>query len=199
MTLGHSYFEDLYRLDGDPWGFRTRWYETRKRQLTLASLPDRHYGTVFEPGCSIGLLTAELAARSGRVLAMDISAAALQQAQACPADNVEFRVGSVPADWPPGRFDLVVLSEIGYYMDQDDCHQLADLAVNAARDLVEVHWRHPVEEYPLTGDQVHHIIEGVALAHELARLCSYVDTDFRLTVWSRDRRSVASRTGLVRP
>ena len=72
MTLGQPYFDDLYRHHPDPWGFRTRWYETRKRQMTMAALPDQHYASVFEPGCSIGLLTRLLAARSDRVLAMDI-------------------------------------------------------------------------------------------------------------------------------
>ena len=33
-------------------------------------------------------------------------------------DNVELAVGVVPAQWPSGRFDLVVLSEIGYYFDR---------------------------------------------------------------------------------
>ncbi len=61
MTLGRRYFEDLYEQDRDPWGFHTRWYEMRKRQVTLASLPGAYYETVFEPGCATGLLTEELA------------------------------------------------------------------------------------------------------------------------------------------
>ena len=122
----------------------------------MAALPDRHYASVFEPGCSIGLLTRLLAARSDRVLAMDISAAALQQARTpmFPPTS-SFDKESVPDDWPPGRFDLVVLSELGYYLDEKDCQQLASLAVTTAGDLVAVHWRHPVEDYPLTGDHVH--------------------------------------------
>lgn len=198
MTLGASYFEDLYRQDGDPWGFRTRWYELRKRHLTLAALPQQHYGTVFEPGCSIGLLTSELAARSGRVLAMDISNVALEQARTGQPKNVELRRGSVPSDWPEGQFDLVVLSELGYYLDGEDCGHLANLAVATARDVIAVHWRHPVQDYPLTGDDVHHIVEHIAVEQGLIRLCTHVEADFRLDVWSRDHRSVAARTGLIR-
>ena len=99
-------------------------------------------------GCSIGLLTRLLAARADRVLAMDIAAAALQQAHAHVPDHVHLRQGAVPADWPSGRFDLVVLSELGYYLDEKDCQQLASLAATSAGDLVAVHWRHPVEDYP---------------------------------------------------
>jgi SAM-dependent methyltransferase len=197
MTLGQPYFDDIYRQSPDPWGFRTRWYETRKRQVTMAALPDHHYGSVFEPGCSNGLLTGLLAGRSDRVLAMDVSAAALQQARAGLPPNVELQQGSVPADWPSGRFDLVVLSELGYYLDENDCQQLATLAVSTGRDVVAAHWRHPVEDYPLSGDRVHRIIHQAAADGGLERICSHIEVDFRLAVWSRDRRSVAARTGLV--
>ena len=157
MTLGQPYFDNLYRHHSDPWGFRTRWYETRKRQLTTAALPDQHYASMFEPGCSVGLLTRLLAARSDRVLAMDISPAALEEARAGLPPHVQLQRGSVPADWPSGHFDLVVLSELGYYLDEKDCQRMATLTVTAARDLIAVHWRHPVEDYPLAGDHVHHM------------------------------------------
>jgi SAM-dependent methyltransferase len=197
MTIGRRYFEDLYERDGDPWGFRTRWYEARKRQVTLAALPKRYYETVFEPGCATGLLTKELAGRSGRVMAMDISSNALKQARSTLPENVELVRGSVPADWPAGDFDLVVLSELGYYFDVDDCRRLAQLAVGAASDVIAVHWRHAVQDYPITGDQVHRIIKRAASDCGLAQLCSHVEPDYLLDVWSRDHRSVAGRTGLV--
>ena len=197
MTLGQGYFDDLYQRHPDPWGFRTRWYETRKRHLTMAALPDPRYPSVFEPGCSIGLLTQLLATRSDRVLALDISAAALRQAAESLPAHVQLRQGSVPADWPAGRFDLVVLSELAYYLDEPTCQQMAQMAVTTARDLVAVHWRHAVEDYPLTGDHVHQLIERAAIEHGLAQICSHVEPDFRLAVWSHDHRSVASRTGLV--
>lgn len=198
MSLGQGYFESLYQENRDPWGFRSRWYEARKRQITLAALPEPHYDRVFEPGCSIGVLTHELAARSGSVLAMDISARALEQARMDQPDNVELRQGSVPADWPPGRFDLIVLSEMGYYLDEPNSRHLAQLAAGGTRDLIAVHWRHRVGDYPLTGDQFHRILDQIAARLGLGRICSHVEADFRLAVWSRDQRSVASRTGLLR-
>jgi trans-aconitate methyltransferase len=197
VTLGQEYFDRLYQHHSDPWKFRTRWYEARKLQMTMAALPDEHYPSVFEPGCSIGLLTRLLAARSDRVLAMDTSAAALRQAQTSVPDHVQLRKGTVPDDWPSGHFDLVVLSELGYYLDEKDCQQLATRAVTSAADLIAVHWRHPVEDYPLTGDHVHRIMDQTTAAHGLIRICHHVETDFRLAVWSHDHRSVASRTGLI--
>ena len=197
MTLDGSYFDDLYGRHADPWGFRTRWYETRKRRLTMAALPDERYGSVFEPGCSIGILSAELAARADHLLAMDVSVHPLRQAGGHQLPNVELRQGSVPEDWPAGRFDLVVLSEIGYYLDSDDCRRLADLTLTTARDVVAVHWRHLVDDYPLTGDEVHGVIRSRAEALGRVCLCSHIEEDFRLDVWSIDDRSVARRSGLL--
>lgn len=133
MTLDPGYFDRLYQERDDPWGFRSRWYEARKRGLTMATLPDEHYGAVFEPGCSIGVLTSELASRSDRVLAMDVASDAVRQARSVLPEHVEVRPGSVPEDWPDEDFDLVVVSELGYYFDPKDCRRLADLATGSTQ------------------------------------------------------------------
>ena len=197
MSLPSSYFDRLYAADEDPWGFGDRPYEERKRALTVASLPQPHYGTVFEPGCSIGNLTTLLAGRADRVLAMDPAAAALRHATRVVPAHVELACGSVPADWPDGRWDLVVLSEVGYYLDLPAAHDLAELAVAGAEELVAVHWRHPVADYPLGGDEVHAVLAQAAGAAGMGRLVAHAEEDFLLDVWSRDGRSVARRGGLV--
>ncbi len=197
MNLPQRYFDDLYRADTDPWQFRSRPYETRKRALTLACLPDDRYGSTFEPGCSIGILTAALAARCDRVCAMDISPLALATASHAVPANVELRRGAVPDDWPAERFDLVVLSEVGYYLDTATCARLAALAAGGTRDLVAVHWRHPVHDYPLGGDEVHDLLATAAGQAGMGHLVSHREDDLRLDVWSHDHRSVAARTALV--
>ena len=114
-----SYFTDMYASGPDPWGFESRWYEHRKYLLTVAALPDPRYAAAFEPGCSVGVLTSRLAGRCERLLATDIVPAALERAadRLRDADNVTLELRAVPEDWPPGPFDLVVLSEIAYYFD----------------------------------------------------------------------------------
>lgn len=196
MTLEAAYFDRIYSAKSDPWEFRSRPYEIRKRAVTLASLPALHYSTVFEPGCSIGVLTSELAARSDQVLSMDLSAAALTLAAGTRPPNVELREGTVPGDWPSGSFELVVLSEVGYYLDADDCRRLGEYAAAGAEDLVAVHWRHPVDDYPLSGDEVHRILSATCSTAGMAHLVEHVEDDFRLDVWSHDERSVALRTGV---
>ena len=49
-TVGDDYFRGIYATGDDPWGYRTRWYEARKRRLAAACLPDRAYDSGFEPG-----------------------------------------------------------------------------------------------------------------------------------------------------
>jgi trans-aconitate methyltransferase len=196
-SLPRAYFDEVYRASSDPWGFRTRAYEVRKRQLTMAMLPDPGYRSVFEPGCSVGVLTTLLAERSERLLAMDISAQALEIAAAGLPDHVELRQGTLPDDWPQEQFELVLLSEVGYYLGEDDCRRMAELAARSARDLVAVHWRHPVDDYPLGGDEVHSILEDAAQANNLTALVHHIEEDLRIDVWSADGRSVARRSGLL--
>lgn len=196
MSLGASYFDSLFEVDADPWQFRTRDYEARKRMLTLACLPESRYRSCFEPGAAIGVLSAELARRCDLVLAMDISATAVRLAKEVLPENVLMHHGAVPCDWPHGTFDLVVLSEVGYYLDREDCSELTRLAALSARDLVAVHWRHPVADYPLSGDEVHEFLAEAALGAGMQQLVDHREADVRIDVWSHDARSVAMRTGV---
>jgi trans-aconitate methyltransferase len=177
MSLGAEYFDALYASDGDPWGFATRWYEARKYALTLAALPNARYHRAFEPGCSIGVLTALLADRCDHLVASDPSAAALSEAASRIPDHVELVHGAVPEIWPPGTFDLVVCSEVGYYLsasDLEQCTTRVAACLEPHGHLVAVHWRPKVTGYPGDGALVHH-----AFADTFLRLAHYED-DFVL-------------------
>lgn len=197
MSLPPAYFEAIYAKSRDPWGFRTRWYEARKRALVLACLQSEHYPTAFEPGCSIGMTTASLSTRVDRLVAMDIASRALDLARAATPPNVEFRQGQVPDDWPEERFDLIVISELAYYLEPADCSRLAGLASRSAGELIVVHWRHPVADYPLRGDDVQCIFASEAASAGLQHLLTHTEPDFRIDTWTRDPRSVADRSGLM--
>lgn len=195
MSLQPDYFDRMYAADADPWGFTSRWYEQRKYALTLAALPEPTYDRGLEVGCSIGVLTAGLAARCRSLVGLDASPAALDAARARLPATVRLVQGAVPEQWPVGSYDLVVLSEVGYYLGAADLERLLDLV---QRDLapggtvLACHWRHPVADYPLTGDQVH-----AALAR-WPRLSRVAEADFLLDVLVPDGVvSVARRGGLV--
>lgn len=199
-SLPQRFFDDFYGDAVDPWGFSTRWYEQRKRDLTMASLPRRRFASAFEPGCSIGVLTAELALRCDQLLATDISEQPLGRARQRLSDapHVRFEQLSTPQQWPAGNYDLIVLSEVAYYCGAEDLETLLDRAARSLTVdgvLVACHWRHPVAEYPLSGDQVHTALRRRA---DLAIQVDHVEEDFRLQVYTRPPAvSVAAAEGLV--
>jgi SAM-dependent methyltransferase len=189
------YFDGLYERSDDPWLLRERWYESRKRALTLAMLPDAHYARAYEPGCATGELTAELAPRCDALLAADLSADAVTLARRRVAhlSNVKIEQRAIPDDWPNGHFDLIVISELAYYLDEP---QLARLAACLAGSLapggtiVACHWRQPIEGWPHSGDFVH---EELRATLPFARLSHYQDEDMLLDVWSSNPGSVHCR------
>jgi SAM-dependent methyltransferase len=181
-----DYFDQMYDGDADPWGFESSAYEQRKYALTMASLPDSHYGSVFEPGCSIGVLTAMLAARCDRLLATDLVPAALKRARNRLAGqpHVTLEERAIPEEWPEATFDLVVLSEIAYYFDSSDLERVMSLVVgsmSSGAQVLGVHWR-GTTDYPLSGDAAH---ELMAATPELALVVHHVEADFLLDVWER--------------
>ena len=159
-TLLPAYFDQVYQANRDPWNFETSPYEQAKYTATLAALPRPHYPAAFEIGCSLGVLTARLALRCGHLLAVDVSEAALALARArCAAlSQVDLRRLRVPEEFPNQQFDLILLSEVGYYWAPADLARAATLLVGGLRpggQLLLVHWTPPVHDYPLTGDDVH--------------------------------------------
>lgn len=193
--LGRDYFERIYERREDPWGYLDRWYEQRKRDATLAALPSEWYEHALEVGCSIGVLTERLADRCGDLLAVDVSELAVERARERLGDRARIARLDATAALPDGPFDLVVLSEVGYYFGDalDRVLAAARAALSPTGDLVACHWRHPVDDYPLSGDEVHVRIAGLGLA----RLVRHEEDDFLLEVWSADARSVGRREGLA--
>ena len=64
----------------------------------------------------------------------------------------------VPGAFPDAVFDLVVVSEVGYYWSASDLRLARDLIVEhlaPGGHLLLVHWTVEVAEYPISGDEVH--------------------------------------------
>jgi SAM-dependent methyltransferase len=202
VTLGADYFDAMYAAARDPWGFEDRWYERRKYALSLALLPAERYRSAFEPGCSIGVLTRILAGRCDALLSCDLAEAAVRAAAARTADLPGVRVErrEIPGQWPAGRFDLIVFSEVLYYFGDRDLEQVlknAAAALEPEGTLLAVHWRHPVADYPRSGDDAH---RALAAQPGLARVTDHREPDFLAEVYIRTDGtpvSVAHATGLV--
>ncbi|WP_158933975.1 class I SAM-dependent methyltransferase [Burkholderia sp. S171] len=190
-----DYFAGLYQRSDDPWLLRDRWYERRKRALTLAALPDERYRRAYEPGCASGELTVELAARCETLLAADLNPAAVDLARQRVAhlQHVQVEQRVMPDDWPDGEFDLIVISEVAYYLTEAQLASLiTKLSVSLAPGgtLLACHWRRSIEGWPHSGDHVHQVL-CANLA--LPRLSRYQDDDMVLDVWSSNEKSVHQR------
>jgi SAM-dependent methyltransferase len=200
MIMDPAYFDQMYAASDDPWGFTTRWYEKRKYAITLAMLPREHYDSAFEPGCSIGIMAEQLAPRCARLLSCDVAPAAVQataaRASCYRGVRVERRV--LPREWPGEDFDLIIFSEFLYYFGGPELQQVLDLARSALRSggtLIAVHWRHPVPEYPRSGDDVHEVL---ASQDWLSRLAEHREPDFIAETYLKGPLvSVAQATGLA--
>ncbi len=159
-SLPPEYFDQVYQANRDPWGFESSPYEREKYAATLAALPRAHYPEAFEIGCSLGVLTAQLAQRCSHLLAVDVSEAALAQArQRCASlPHVAVQRMQVPVELPEKPFDLILMSEVGYYWSAADLALATDRLIDRLLpdgQLLLVHWTPPVHDYPLTGDDVH--------------------------------------------
>lgn len=122
-----TYFDDLYARDPDPWRFATSAYEAEKYAATVAAVGDRRYRTGLEVGCSIGVLSAQLAPLCDSFLGIDISEKPLEAARERCAGigSARFLCGRVPTDWPDGGLDLVILSEVLYFLSEEDINETA--------------------------------------------------------------------------
>ncbi len=188
-TLTARYFAEIYASDPDPWGFTSSAYETGKYAATLEALPRARYAHALEIGCSIGVFTRALAPRCAALTALDIAETALAAArERCAAfgQKIRFVLGAVPETWPEGRFDLIVLGEVLYFLSPPDLARLiqrVEASLVPGGDCILVHWTGETD-YPLSGDAA---ADGfIAGSLPFARLLHATRTDaYRLDLLRR--------------
>ncbi|MGA7313857.1 MAG: SAM-dependent methyltransferase [Silvibacterium sp.] len=181
-----QFFETMYQEHEDPWQFASSQYEHDRYAATLRALGDRRYRHAFEPGCSIGILTAQLATVCDRVEAMDISPTAVARARVrCERlPNVQILCGNLGAAITDREFDLVVFSEIGYYFNETQLRLIATKLVKQMPTdgiFLAVHWLGSSQDHVLDGDRVHEVLKTTANLH-LAQSERY--PGFRLDRWT---------------
>jgi 2-polyprenyl-3-methyl-5-hydroxy-6-metoxy-1,4-benzoquinol methylase len=152
-----AHFQRLYDASPDPWGFAADPYEQAKYRQTLQALGACRFASGLEIGCSIGVLTRMLAPRCDALLGVDLVEQPLETARARCVDQpwVRFRRMQVPADWPEGRFDLVVLSEVLYFLAPADIERtgrLVSASLLPGACVLLVNWLGQ-SDYPCNGDE----------------------------------------------
>ena len=223
-----SYFDALYNDNTDPWQYQTRWYEKRKRDMCLAILPQSQYNNAIELGCGNGVLSELLAQRCQALVSIDGNHQAVQLAKARLSELPHAKViqGVIPnslltlentlsdtyplsSDTPTREspFDLIVISEILYYLSPNDIDTIItwtqqNLAIGGT--LLCCHWRYAIEEFTMTGETVHQRLyhafnaenndkRQIAFTHQ----SQLIDSDFLLDVWQRSPDSVAMQENLI--
>jgi SAM-dependent methyltransferase len=186
-TSSEQFFEEKYAASADPWAFATSGYERERYRTIVKALSHRRYQRAFEPGCSIGILTRDLADLCDRVEAIDVSPSAVARAQerCFGLDNVKIAQGKLPDAIPAGSFDLIVFSEIGYYLAPDVLLRVASqLVTHLAIDgvLLAAHWLGQSPDHRLTGDEVHTLLGSIP---EIERTLAERHEGFRLERWTR--------------
>ncbi|MGO4762577.1 SAM-dependent methyltransferase [Cupriavidus sp. 2KB_3] len=197
MTATATDFHAMFE-NPDPWGLESLWYEARKRDVVLAALPEARYGTAFEAGCATGMLTERLAARCDHLLAVDLVPRAVGCARERMAryGHVKVATANLPTEWPDGTegpFDLIVLSEIGYFFDPDAWRETAQRAAGALTEagvILACHWLRPFAGRTQPTRQVH---AAIARQPGLYRHVRHLEPDFLLEVWSRNARPLRQR------
>ncbi len=247
-TYSETYFDELYSDNTDPWQYQTRWYEKRKRDICLAVLPLARYGNGIELGCGNGVFSELLADRCQALVSVDGNTHAVQLAAqrlasmphvkviqaVIPSALVTLTTGIVDADglsddssaYKPA-FDLIVISEILYYLSPDDIHKVIawirqNLAIGGT--LLCCHWRYAIDGFAMTGETVHQRLHQAFNAVNNANTLSktnnqqnnsknsnnqenqpatfshqsqIIDNDFLLDVWQNSLDSVARQENLI--
>ena len=188
-------FERLYAGDPDPWRVATSWYERRKTQIVLACLRREKYRCIWDIGCGTGELTAHLAGRADRVVAVDSARRACELTRArcreIPGVIVERAAAPTVPDALQGEpvVDLVVLSEILYYLTAPARRATTEAVLGRcapAADILAVHWTARPDDARVSGLKVHRELDEVLLGSGWGRLLAHRDIEFTLTMWSRD-------------
>lgn len=131
MTAVLDHLHRLYAHTDDPWNFDGSPYEQAKFTATRNALMREHYTSALEIGCGNGALATHIAPLCECYTGID----AVERAVIAARDKVptaRFSLGCYPCRLPGKDHDLVVLSEILYFLTPDAIAQLArDIAESA--------------------------------------------------------------------
>lgn len=196
-----------YATDDDPWGVGSRWYERRKRQVALTALGRERYRLAWDAASGTGHLAAELTERCDALVATDAAqraveltrqrlsrqtdAAGSSAVSRCEAVAEPCRLPDAPAS--AAGADLVVLSEVLYYLPDADRAALPDLLERvtapgpqgAPPEVLLVTWRHEPHDGFLSGEAAHSELASALAERGWHHAVHHEEDDFVLDLLTR--------------
>ncbi|AOW46373.1 methyltransferase type 12 [Acetobacter ascendens] len=153
-------FESLFQKSPDPWNFENSLYEQQKLTRILQCLPTGSVSFAVELGCAIGVSTLALAKHCKRIVGIDASEIALSRAKrrCVQQKHISFIKAFLPQAYPTlevSGCDLVLISEILYFLSLEDIRNLAVNVINSLKpegSILIVNWIGPTDT-PCTGDE----------------------------------------------
>lgn len=188
-TLDSDYFKEVYAANEDPWDFETSEYEAEKYSATIAALPKDFYENALEIGCSIGVLTKMLSEKCGHLLSTDVSEVAIRKSkERCKnLANVTFKRQSFADGLPEDLYDLIMISEVAYYLSPEDWEVAAQRLFGKLQDkgnIFLIHWLPEVHDYPQSGDEVHESFR-MLMEDKMKNVFNSRAENYRIDVWEK--------------
>jgi peptidoglycan/xylan/chitin deacetylase (PgdA/CDA1 family) len=195
-----AYWEMIFATP-DPWDCGSA-YEAEKYRRTLELLPAGRIDAALELACAEGHFTRLLAPRVSRLTAVDISdRALLRAAERCrDLSDIAFRRLDLEVDPLPAALDLIVCSEVLYYVaDEATLRRVAERlrdALGPGGHLVMAHAFVLADEPDRTGLDCDHPFGATTIAHVFAATPGLVSERalatslYRVDRFRRDETSV---------
>jgi len=166
MGVGRDHLHALYANTSDPWDFEHSDYEQAKFAATRAALTRPCYASAFELGCGNGQLARHLMEICDRYTGMDAVAIAIEAARRTVPDAI-FIHDFYPCPLPADEFDLLILSEILYFLDRGSLRGLASDIASAwpKAEVLCVSWLGETD-HDLQGEEALAIFTAALDTHE---------------------------------
>lgn len=120
----------------DSWSYTSAPAHAERLQRILKALSPLSGKRVLELGCAEGFITQEIGKQSASVVACELSPLAAERTRnVCLGLPVTVIAGDIRTCLPDGSFDLILASDVFYYLTASELSQVAStLANNASED-----------------------------------------------------------------
>ncbi|ACF14311.1 Methyltransferase type 12 [Chloroherpeton thalassium ATCC 35110] len=122
-------FNWFYKFSSDPFDLEKSDYEAHKFALVAKCVQEIHVKNALDIGCGTGVLTEKISHFCTHILGIDFSTEAIETAKnrCAGQSNIRFLAADIRAFQPPETYDLVLCSEVLYYVGEPDLEKFLGL------------------------------------------------------------------------